>query len=182
MQGREEKTEKGYGMDKRQYRMAADWAASAYEAWRDLGALGTFRDWVSDGVGVPAPPNPYDYYTADGTQVGYATDPEILAGEYGCDLPTLERAIAEVQPGVPPELRLDASDLTDEWMEKFNDYLVSGAATSSTTPATRRRTPSASPAWGTPWSESSPRTGTPARHQPDRGSRPRGVTPVPGKG
>lgn len=41
-------------MDKRQYRMAADWAASAYEAWRDLGALGTFRDWVSDGVGVPA--------------------------------------------------------------------------------------------------------------------------------
>lgn len=95
-------------MDKRQYRMAADWAASAYEAWRDLGALGTFRDWVSDGVGVPAPPNPYDYYTADGTQVGYATDPEILAGEYGCDLPTLERAIAEVQPGVPPELRLDA--------------------------------------------------------------------------
>ena len=109
-------------MDKRQYRMAADWAASAYEAWRDQGALGTFRDWVCDGVGVPTPPNPYDYYTADGTQVGYATAPEILAWEYGCDLPTLERAIAEVQPGVPPELRLDASDLTDEWMEN----LVSG--------------------------------------------------------
>lgn len=113
-------------MDERQYRMAADWAASAYETWRDQGAHGTFRDWVRDGVGVPVPPNPYDYYTADGTQVGYATDPEILAGEYGCDLPTLERAIAEVQPGVPPELRLDASDLTDEWMEKFNGYLVSG--------------------------------------------------------
>lgn len=27
---------------------------------------------------------------------------------------------------MPPEPRLDASDLTDEWMEKFNDYLVSG--------------------------------------------------------
>ena len=113
-------------MDERQYRMAADWAASAYETWRDQGAHGTFRDWVRDGVGVPAPPNPYDYYTADGTQVGYATDPEILAGEYGCDLPTLERAIAEVQPGVPPELRLDASDLTDEWMEQLSNCLLLG--------------------------------------------------------
>ena len=113
-------------MDERQYRMAADWAASAYDAWRDQGESGTFRDWVRDGVGVPVPPNPYDYYTADGTQVGYATDPELLAGEYGCDLPTLERAIAEVQPGVPPELRLDASDLTDEWMEQLSNCLLLG--------------------------------------------------------
>lgn len=113
-------------MDERQYRMAADWAASAYDAWRDQGESGTFCDWVRNGVGVPMPPTPYDYYTADGTQVGYATDPELLAGEYGCDLPTLERAIAEVQPGVPPELRLDSVDLTDEWMERLSDYLLSG--------------------------------------------------------
>ena len=115
-------------MDERQYRMAADWAASAYDAWRDQGSSGTFCDWVRNGVGVPMPPTPYDYYTADGTQVGYATDPELLAGEYGCDLPTLERAIAEMQPGVPPELRLDSVDLTDEWMDSFSSLLLCGGS------------------------------------------------------
>ena len=115
-------------MDDRQYRMAADWAASAYDAWRDQGESGMFCDWVRNGVGVPMPPTPYDYYTADGTQVGYATDPELLAGEYGCDLPTLERAIAEMQPGVPPELRLDSVALTDEWMDRFSNLLLCGGS------------------------------------------------------